>query len=105
MATFFLLPPRRVVGEYFQTFLGSLFPGLPWSGKVLPDLAEELGEAARSQGNVYVVYQEDLPEDVPPATGLLRDFGAEEGDEVVEVRPMAGGHLKEAGRWRLPILA
>lgn len=102
MATFFLLPPRRVVGEHFHAFLGALFPGLTWPSKVLPDLAEELSEAAHAHPNIYVVYQEDLPEDAHPATALLRDFGAEGGDEVVEVRPAPGGRLAEASRWRLP---
>lgn len=102
MATFYLLPPRQVVGEHFRSFLGSLFPGLPWSQRMMPDLAETLSETANGHPDVFVVYQEDLAEDGHPAAMLLRDFGAERGDEVVEIRPDLGGSLAEVGRWRVP---
>jgi hypothetical protein len=98
MATFYLLPPRPIVVGHFQAFLGSLFPGLSWPKGLAPDL---LDEAARAQADVYVVYQEELAEDADPATALVRDFGAQSGDEVVQVQP-AAGHMSETARWKLP---
>lgn len=100
MATFYLLPPRHVVSEHLGSFLGALFPGLDWSNQVIPELAETLSEAAHTHPDIYVVYQEDVAQDADPAATLLRDFGAERGDEIVEVRSTSG-RLAEAGRWRL----
>lgn len=105
MATFYLLPPRAVMGRAVQSFLGAMFPGLAWPAKALPDLVESLSETARAHADVFVVHQEDLPEDADPATALVRDFGAQCGDEVVEVRPRADGVWREAARWRLPVAA
>lgn len=85
MATFYLLPPRPVIGERFAAYLGHLFPGLDWSRTQWPDLGETLGAVAAERPDVFVVYREELGDvDVPQA---LRDgFGAETGDEVVEIR-------------------
>lgn len=104
MATFYLLPPRQVVGEHVTNFLRSMFPGMTWSNRILPDLAETLSQTAHQQAGVYVVYQEDIADDGDPAAALLRDFGAEQGDEVIEIRGDIRGGLAEAGRWRVPVL-
>ncbi len=49
--------------------------------------------------DVYVVFREDLPEGEPTHRALADGFGAETGDEVVEVKP--GGRPGElvARRW------
>ncbi|MFO0967378.1 MAG: hypothetical protein U0793_17605 [Gemmataceae bacterium] len=104
MAVFYLLPPRRVVGQQFHSLLTSVFPGLSWPERGWPDWAEALSATATHQPDVFVVYQEDLPADANPATVLMRDFGAESDDEVVEVKRGADGRLGEAGRWRMPRL-
>jgi hypothetical protein len=48
-----------------------------------------------------VIYREDLPREETAAQALVNGFGAEAGDEVVEVRP--GGRPGEitTRRWRI----
>ena len=101
MSTFYVLPARPVLGQRFAELLASLFPGTDWPRDDWHDLAEALAAAAMSQADVYVVYAEDLPSESSLETGLLEHFGAEPGDEVVEVRP--GRSLADVAvqRWRV----
>ncbi len=101
MSTFYVLPARPVLGERFAALLAGLFPGTVWPREDWLDLAEALGAAAMSQADVYVVFAEDLPSELSLETGLMEHFGAEPGDEVIEVRP--GQNLAEIGaqRWRV----
>jgi hypothetical protein len=85
MATFYVLPPRPFVGECYASYLRTLFPGLEWARPAWPRLADTLTEAAAQEG-VYVVHREELPEDEEVDQALADGFGAEAGDEVVEVR-------------------
>lgn len=93
MATFYLLPSRPLLGQRFGEFLSTLFPGLNWGRSDWPDLAEALGAAAHTRRDAFVIYREDLPDETPIPDSLARDFGAANGDEVVEVH--AGTSLNE----------
>lgn len=101
MATFYVLPSRPRLGQRFAELLTGLFPGTTWPREDWLDLAEALGAAAMSQPNIFVVFADDLPADQELEPSLIERFGAEAGDEVVEVRP--GRHLAELGveRWRV----
>ncbi|HEY7423174.1 MAG TPA: hypothetical protein VH682_02935 [Gemmataceae bacterium] len=101
MSIFYLMPPRPFLGDRFAAFLQTFFPGLDWDSSERASLAELLGDAADGRQDVYVVYRDDLPRDEPPTQALVNGFGAEPGDEVVEVRP--GGRPGEmiARRWRV----
>jgi hypothetical protein len=100
MSTFYLLPPRPLVGRRFGEYLANQFPGLSWSSTAWPGLAESLGSAAEASGNVYVVYREDFPDGEDAAQVLIHAFGAQPGDEVVEVT--SGNYLGQGiRRWRL----
>jgi hypothetical protein len=101
MSIFYLVPPRPFLGDRFADFLQSLFPGLAWDSVSRVRLAEMLGEAASERDGVYVIYREDLPREEPPIQALVNGFGAEAGDEIVEVRP--GGRPGEilTRRWRI----
>jgi len=101
MSIFYLMPPRPFLGDRFADFLQTLFPGLAWDSAGRASLAETLGEAAAARTDVYVIYREDLPREEAPAQALVDGFGAEAGDEVVEVRP--GGRPGEVvtRRWRI----
>jgi hypothetical protein len=87
MSTFYLLPPRPLLGERFAGFLQTLLPGVDWDNRGRLGLAEAITEAVRDHTDVFVVHREDLPEGELPARALVDGFGAEAGDEVVEVRP------------------
>jgi hypothetical protein len=101
MSTFYLLPPRPVLGERLAGFLQAILPGLDWDSGMRANLAEAVGAAATAHPDVYVVYREDLPEGQVPARALADAFGAEAGDEVVEVRPGARAGEFATRRWRV----
>jgi hypothetical protein len=85
MSTFYVMPSRPLLGRLFGEFLTSLFPGLDWNTDDFPDLGEALGAAARIQPEVYVLFREDLACERDAAMCLVRDFGAEAGDQIIEV--------------------
>ena len=101
MSTFYVMPARPQLGAHFADMLASLFPGTAWPREDWLDLAEALGAAAMGQSECYVVYAEDLPADTTLENGLIEFFGAEPGDEVIEVR--LGRNLAEIAteRWRI----
>jgi len=103
MSIFYLLPPRPFVGDRFAVLLQTFFPGLDWDSRERTGLADVFGEVAVRDG-VYVVYRDDLLSEESTAQALVNGFGAEPGDEVVEVRP--GGRPGEVmtRRWRVGAL-
>jgi hypothetical protein len=100
MSTFYLLPPRPLLGAHFAGFLQKVFPGLNWDSPLRTHLGEVVG-ATVCQPDVYVVFREELPEGEAPAQALADGFGATPGDEVVEVRPSSQAGEWTARRWRL----
>jgi hypothetical protein len=91
MATFYLLPPRAVLGQRLLATLGIPHTRLP----LCAELAESLGKAVEATG-AYVVYRDDLPPGDELIRTLIDGFGAESGDEIIEV---AAGEAPR--RWRL----
>jgi hypothetical protein len=86
MATFYVLPSRHLLGQRFGELLTSLFPGMsdtPWDW---PDLAESLAALVEARGDGFVVYREDLDDDLSVKDALLRNFGAELQDEIIEIQ-------------------
>jgi hypothetical protein len=63
----------------------------------LPDLVEA---TVQMTAGLHVVYREDLPSGEPVDQALRDGFGAESGDEVVEVRPAQAGAISSR-RWRV----
>ena len=101
MPTFYVLPARTQIGEHFQAYLATLFPGLSWLRADLSDLAESLAQAAEAQPGIYVVFAEDLGQGVELEAGLMQSFGAEIGDEVVVVRPSRNPAVVQVDRRRV----
>jgi len=101
MSTFYLLPPRPLLGERLAGFLQTVLPGLDWDVDTRANLAEAVAAAASIHDNVYVVYREDLPKGESPSRSLTDGFGAETGDEVVEVRPGSRPGELVSRRWRV----
>lgn len=100
MSVFYLMPPRPFLGDRFADFLQPFFPGLAWDSTARTSLAELLGGTVE-RDDVFVIYRDDLPREDTAAQALVNGFGAEAGDEVVEVRP--GGRPGEitTRRWRV----
>ncbi len=101
MSTFYLLPPRPVLGERFARYLTTLFPGLDWTAPAWHDLADTLGALASRQPDVYVVYGEELPRGDNPAEALVEGFGAETGDLVIEIHPGRRPGELTTRRWQV----
>ncbi|HXG09641.1 MAG TPA: hypothetical protein VNK04_07620 [Gemmataceae bacterium] len=101
MCTFYVLPPRSFLGERLAGYLADWFPGLDWGGVSWRRLAEGVTGAAADRPGVYIIHREDLPDGEDTTRALIDGFGAEPGDEVVEVR--AGGRAGglTVRRWRL----
>src|SRR5262249_46377036 len=101
VSTFYLLPPRTVLAECLaETF----FPGLPRTNGTGADLADVLGALTARHPDVYVVHREDLPDEEEPARALADGFGAEWGDEVVEVRIGSRPREWTSRRWSIGTL-
>jgi hypothetical protein len=101
VSTFYLLPPRPLLGEHFANYLKTLFPSLDWASSTWTELGETVGATAAGRPDVFVVFREDLPDGEDLAQALANGFGAEAGDEVIEVRPgFRPGELRPR-RWPL----
>lgn len=101
MSTFYLLPSRPVLGERFANLLRTLFPGLDWSSGDWTRLAESVCLAAVHQPDVFVVYGEDFPDDEDAVTVLTDVYGAEAGDEVIEISMGDRPGESTSRRWRI----
>ena len=101
MSVFYLLPPRASVGQHFATYLQEIFPGLHWDREMWANLADGLAAAATSHDGVYVIHREELPEGEDPARALTDGFGAEPGDEVIELRVAERPDQLAVRRWRV----
>lgn len=101
MATFYLLPPRPLLGRHFAAYLASLFPGLDWTRSDPSQLAELLETTTAGHDGIFLIYREELTSGVETAVALREDFGAESGDEVVELRAGARPGELTAQRWQV----
>jgi hypothetical protein len=100
MSLFYLLPPRPLLGEQFASFLQSVFPGLDWDPTSRTQLADLLGTTVQ-RPDVFVVFRDELPFGEGPTRALMDGFGAEPGDEIIEVRPGTPPGGMSTRRWRL----
>lgn len=81
MADFYLLPPRRAVGEEIARLLRPYLPGVRVTAADGVRVLEDLTGA-----QAFVVYADDLPAGEEDALAALRDgFGASAGDRVIRV--------------------
>jgi hypothetical protein len=92
MATFYVLPSRHQLGERCSEILGSMFPGIRHTHWDWPDLAESFAGLIEGQADAHVVYREDFDDRLGVRDALLRDFGAELSDEIIEVHFGSGLH-------------
>jgi len=98
MSTFYLLPSRSSLEEYLAE---ALKPLLPCVASQPSPLLEILESTVLLHPDVFVIYRDELPE-VEDLDRLLQDgFGAEPGDEVIEVRPGKTRRDWTNRRWRV----
>jgi hypothetical protein len=96
MATFYLLPARGVLGDTVADSLGMFLPGVDWTTSARDRLAELLVQTLELRDEVFLVFRDELPGGAGAESALVDGYGAEPGDEVVEVRPGLPSR-----RWRI----
>jgi hypothetical protein len=101
VSTFFVLPPRPLLARAYAEFLATVLPGVSLSHVTWGDVADALAAVLRQGQDVFLLHREDLPDGEDPARALVDGFGAEPGDEVVEV-PATVPVGAPVRRWRLP---
>jgi hypothetical protein len=101
MSTFYLLPPRAVLGDRLADVLAVLLPGTNWDVAQRARLADVLLEVIEDCPDVFVVPREDLPVGEPAQSALIEGYGAARGDEVVEVRATARAGEFTSRRWAI----
>jgi hypothetical protein len=85
VSVFYVLPPRPLLGDHLAEYLRTWLPGLDWDAATRLNLTEAIRAAATCYPDVYLVFREELPDGVSTIQALRDAFGAEEGDEVIEV--------------------
>jgi hypothetical protein len=96
MATFYVLPPRPLLADHLTRSLEGWLPALPAADRVGRELADWLAEELGRVADAYIVHREELPDGEPLSAALSEAFGAEPGDQVIEVG--AGDRVRV---WRL----
>jgi hypothetical protein len=84
MATFYVLPPRAVLGECLARFLRPFIPGVPVNRELCADLIDSLVAAASGE-NACILHREELPEGHDMSEALRDACGAEDGDQIILV--------------------
>ena len=85
MAVFYVLPSRPLLGECLARMLRPYVPGVSVSGEACSDLVGSLVSGSPEGDASYVIHREDIPEGNDLSTSLRDGFGAEAGDQVVQV--------------------
>jgi len=97
MATFYILPPRSCLEEALGELLQRFLPGLSLLADGWELVVDRLATAAHWPADVFLVPRDDLPEEEPLPEALMAAFGAEPGDQIIEV-PL---HTGLPQRWTL----
>lgn len=86
MATFYVLPSRPVLGGRLASFLRDLLPDVDLTICQAADLIDDLISSTIESRDVFVVFSDELPDGIAVEDALAAGFGAEPGDEIVEIR-------------------
>jgi hypothetical protein len=97
MALFLLLPPRPLLNQRFRQLVSQVLAEFPLAH--CADFVALLHESARAHPDTYLVHREDLPYDEDPVQALVDGFGAEEGDEILEIRLGSTSSETSLRRW------
>jgi hypothetical protein len=83
MATFVVLPPRELLEHSIHAWLRRHFPGFTIPNGAWETLVETVMAAQGEE--VYTLHREDLADTDNLSESLVVGFGAEAGDQVLEV--------------------
>src|SRR5439155_17919575 len=74
VSTFYLLPPRPVLGRCLADAFIELIPGLDWTARESVELADLFAEALARRPDAYAVYREELPDGEEPGQALMHGY-------------------------------
>jgi hypothetical protein len=87
MATFYVLPPRPLFEDSLNSFIKSWFPGLALSQNTVHEMAEAIqAHCCSGCDDTFLVFRDDLPDESDSSAALREHFGADFGDDVIELR-------------------
>ncbi len=101
MAVFYVMPPRKMLGEQVAQMLRPYIPGLAIEGSVCAEFVDSLVANSSDGSDSYLVHREDLPVGEEMKNALRETFGAESGDRVVEVSFGLKHHEPVLRDWQL----
>lgn len=101
MTTFYILPPREHIEHAVAEFLNRLLPGVPAQPKLTRRFPDLIAAAHPRPEELFFIHREDMPGLGDVTEDLTRCFGAEEGDEVVEIGPSSGLNPARVQRWTI----
>ncbi len=104
MATFYVLPARPLVEQMMDRMLAECLPTLPSPLIPLDQFTDLVRDHAERKPNIFVVYRDELPEGTDILEGLRDAFGAESGDDVIELHWGPNGRIR-ARSTRLGVMA
>ncbi len=96
MSTFVVLPPRECLEQAAAEFVCRLMPGIAAPATLWETLLDHVASASV---DTYFVHREDLPREGHLADDLAAGYGAESGDEVIEVGLSLGAAPARLRRW------
>lgn len=99
MATFYVLPPRECLEQAVADFARRVLPGVELPETLWEHFLEGVSEAP---ADAYFVHREDLPGSDDVLADLADAFGAEPGDEVVEIGLAVGAGPARVRRSAVP---
>ena len=99
MATFYVLPPRECLEQAVTAFCERVLPGVPVGSAACEAFLAAVSGELSAEDDVFFLHREDLPAADDVEAELTAGFGAEPGDEVVEIGLAAGSVPARVRRW------
>ncbi|QVL34767.1 hypothetical protein KIH39_12910 [Telmatocola sphagniphila] len=80
MASFYVLPPRALLQRQLRSIVSAYLPGARINEEVLLELFHN-----QADDQHFILHREDLPEGMAPLEALELFFGAEAGDQILQI--------------------
>jgi hypothetical protein len=103
MATFYVLPPRECLEQALSQFCGQVLPGMPVPVDLCEQFLTHWANGLSEMSESLCLHREDLPATGDMQTDLVEAFGAEVGDQVVEIAWSGGSAPAPVRTWTIDL--